>query len=70
MKKNLFLFIMFVLLSMPTALNATEVTIGDLTSATTNANLPMSSLYNYTYTQQIYTAEEIGTAGVINSITI
>ena len=35
---------------------------------TTNTYLPSYSYYNYSMTQQIYTAEEIGTAGTINSI--
>ena len=34
----------------------------------TNNYLPSYSYYNYSLTQQIYTAEEIGTAGTINSI--
>ena len=34
----------------------------------TNSYLPSYSYYNYSLTQQIYTAEEIGTAGTINSI--
>ena len=37
-------------------------------STTTNTYLPSYSYYNYTLSQQIYTAEEIGTAGTINSI--
>lgn len=37
-------------------------------STTTNYFLPSYSYYNYTLSQQIYTAEEIGTAGTINSI--
>ena len=55
----------------PWAANAqTTVTIGDLTTATNDSYLPMNSLYEYSYTQQIYEACEIGTAGTINSITI
>ena len=41
--------------------------IGD-EGTTTNNYLPSYSLYNYSLTQQIYTAEEIGTSGIINSI--
>ena len=37
-------------------------------SATTSTSLPSQSYYNYTLSQQIYTAEEIGTAGTITSI--
>lgn len=47
-------------------LRAEEVTIGSGT--TTNAWLPSHSYYKYSLTQQIYTAEEIGGAGTINSI--
>lgn len=32
--------------------------------------LPMNSKFNYSYTQQIYTAGEIGTTGTIDSITM
>ena len=53
----------------PWAANA-QVTIGDLETATNDSYLPMNSLYDYSYTQQIYTADEIGTAGTINSITV
>lgn len=49
---------------------AGSVTIGDLEGATNNSYLPMNSLYNYSYTQQIYTADEIGQAGTINAITV
>ena len=49
---------------------AGSVTIGDLEGATNNSYLPMNSLYNYSYTQQIYTADEIGQAGTINAITL
>ncbi|MCQ2315411.1 MAG: choice-of-anchor J domain-containing protein [Bacteroidales bacterium] len=51
-------------------LKADEVTIGDPAGATTNSYYPVYSLYNYSFTQQIYTAEEIGTAGTINSLTM
>ncbi len=43
-----------------------EVTIGN---GTTNLTyVPGYSLYDYSYSQQIYTADEIGGAGIINSI--
>ena len=47
-----------------------EVTIGDPTSTTTNANLPGYTLYDYSISQQIYTADEIGVAGTINTLTM
>ncbi len=69
--KKILLFLMFALFCIPWAANAQmQVTIGDLDGATNNSYLPMNSLYNYSYTQQIYTAEEIGMGGTITSITI
>ena len=41
--------------------------IGD-GSVATNSYLPSTSYYNYTVSQQIYTAEELGSAGIITSI--
>ena len=38
------------------------------TASTTNNYLPTYNYYNYSFTEQIYTAQEIGTAGTINSI--
>lgn len=38
-------------------------------STTTSTYLPTYSFYKYSFTQQIYTAEEIGIAGAINAIT-
>ena len=46
----------------------TPVVIGDPASTTTNFTLPVNMYYNYSLTQQIFTAEEIGTAGTINFI--
>ena len=61
---------MFALFCIPWAANADTVTIGSLDGAANNSYLPMNSLYNYSYTQQIYTADEVGMAGTITSITI
>ena len=44
------------------------VTIGDETSINTDYTLPVNMDYNYSLSQQIYTAEEIGTTGAITSI--
>ena len=44
------------------------VTIGDETSINTDYTLPVNMDYNYSLSQQIYTAEEIGTSGAITSI--
>ena len=45
---------------------ATEITIGS--GSSTNAYLPTYAYYNYSLTEQIYTAAEIGQAGTISSI--
>ena len=71
MKRRSLLFALLMALFMPWAANAQEtVTIGDLENAGNDTYLPMNSLYEYSYSQQIYTAEEIGMAGTINSITV
>ena len=62
---------MFAMFCIPWVTNAQNtVTIGDLETAGDNSYLPMNSLYEYSYSQQIYTADEIGTAGTITAITI
>ena len=43
-----------------------DIPIGEGT--TTNSYLPQYSFYNYSYTQQIYTANEMGGANTLNSI--
>ena len=45
-----------------------SVTIGDETSINTDYTLPVNMDYNYSLSQQIYTAEEIGTTGALTSI--
>ena len=69
--KKFLLFLMFAMFCIPWVTNAQNtVTIGDLETATNDTYLPMNSLYEYSYSQQIYTADEIGTAGTITAITI
>ena len=53
-----------------TGVRAEEVTVGDPDNANNSGGIPMISDCNYSYSQQIYTAEELGTAGTINSITL
>ena len=53
--------------------NFEEEVIGDYVyigdgGTTTNSYLPSYTMYNYSFTQQIYTVDEIGMAGTINSI--
>ena len=71
MKKKVFSLMMTLLLAFVGVARADEVTIGDPTSTSTNSYLPTYSLYEKSFTQQIYTADEIGvTAGTINSLTM
>ena len=49
---------------------AEQVSIGDPETTSNSIYIPWYSNYDYSYTQQIYTAEEIGRAGVINSLTV
>ena len=68
MSKKLILFLMVLLFGSTSFLRAEEVTIGDPTSTTTSNYLPTYSLYNYSLTQQIYTADEIGMSGTISDV--
>ena len=68
--KKVFLTLTMLLFAFMGTMRADEVTIGNLEDAANNSYLPMNSLYEYSFTEQIYTAEEIGTAGTINSITM
>ena len=49
---------------------ADEVTIGDPNATTSNGYLPSYTLYDYSLTQQIYTADEIGMEGTITALTM
>ncbi len=65
-KKSLLIALLLALF-MPWAAQAQEtVTIGDGTSS--NYNNPIGTYYNYSITEQLYTADEIGMAGTISSI--
>ena len=67
MKKKVFSLMMTLLLAFVGVARADVVEIG--TGGTDlNSYLPSYSFYNYSLTQQLYTAAEIGTAGTINSI--
>ena len=67
MKKKVFSLMMTLLLAFIGVAKAEVVELGD-GSTTTNSYLPTYEFYSYSLTQQIYTADEIGTAGTINSI--
>ena len=68
--RNKILSLLVLLLTAATGAWADEVTIGSLNGAGNNSYLPMNSLYNYSFTEQIYTADEIGMEGTINAITL
>ena len=69
MRKTSLLLLLLMALMAPWAANAQEtVEIGDATSTSAQYSLPVNMYYNYSLTQQIYTAEEIGMEGTINSI--
>ena len=65
--KKVLLTLTMLLFAFVGTMRADEVTIGDPTATTTNSNLPTYSLYEKSFTQQIYTADEIGMAGTINT---
>ena len=69
MKKKLFSILALLCMAV-TGAWAEEITIGDPTSTTTSSYLPSYSLYDYSLSQQIYTADEIGTSGTINALTM
>ena len=69
MKKHLSMLMLLVALLLPWASKAQEtVTIG--TGTTTQYTLPVNMFYNYSLTQQIYTADEIGGAGLITAVAL
>ena len=70
MKK--FLLLLTLLCTLFTSVKATDVEIGDPAgaNASNNTSLPFSSTFNYGWSQQIYTADEIGMAGTINSLSL
>ena len=69
MKKKVFSLMMTFVLAFMGVARADVVEIG-VGGTSTNSYLPSYSFYNYTLSQQLYTADEIGTAGTINSIAI
>ncbi len=66
MKRKVFSLMMTLLLAFMGVAKADVVTIGDGTSTTYVT--PFNSLWGYSFVEQIYTADEIGTAGTINAI--
>ena len=66
MKKKVFSLMMTLLLAFMGVAKADVVTIGEGTSTTYWC--PFNSLYGYSFVEEIYTAEEVGMAGNITSI--
>ena len=66
MKKKVFSLMMTLLLAFIGVAKADVVTIGEGTGTT--YYFPIDNYFNYSCTQQIYTADEIGTAGTINAV--
>ena len=66
MKKKVFSLMMTLLLAFVGVAKADVVTIGDGTSTTYVT--PFNSLWGYSFVEQVYTADEIGTAGTITAI--
>jgi hypothetical protein len=66
MKKKVFSLMMTLLLAFIGVAKADVVTIGDGTGTTYYG--PYNSLWGYSFVEQIYSADEIGTAGTITSI--
>ena len=66
MQKKVFSLMMGLILAFTGLVKADVVSIGNGTSTTYYT--PFNSLYYYSFAEQIYTADEIGTAGTINSI--
>ena len=69
MQKFLRTVLLMACLIVPWVTSAQEtVTIGNDETTTSYYYLPVNMYFNYSLTQQIYTADEIGMAGTINSI--
>ena len=66
MKKKVFSLMMMLVFAFIGIARAEVVEIG--TGTSTTYQFPVNSLYKYSFTEMIYTAEEIGTAGTINSV--
>jgi len=69
MKSKRLLLLLLMALMAPWAAVAQNRTIKEIGTGTSSGYYtPIGTYYNYSFTQQLYTAEEIGAAGTINSI--
>ena len=66
MKKKVFSLMMTLLLAFVGVAKAETIEIG--TGTSTSYYVPFNSLYGYSFTEQVYSASDIGTAGSITSI--
>ena len=66
--RKIFLILSLCLFAFVGQIKADEVQIGRISSSNTSRYLPISPYDNYSLSQQIYTAAEIGMPGTINSI--
>ena len=66
--RKIFLILSLCLFAFVGQIKADEVQIGRISSSNTSQYLPISPYNNYSLSQQIYTAAEIGMPGTINSI--
>ena len=66
--RKIFLILSLCLFAFVGQIKADEVQIGRISSSNTSQYLPISPYDNYSLSQQIYTAAEIGMPGTINSI--
>ena len=64
--KKVLLTMMMLLFAVTGVMRAETVEIG--TGTGTTYMVPFNSLYGYSFTEQVFLASEIGTAGTINSI--
>ena len=66
--KKFIVFLLTLMMGLCTLNLSAQQTVEIGSGTTANSYLPSYSLYNYSLTQQLYTPEEIGTAGTITSI--
>ena len=68
--KKVLLLLLTAMLGLGAWQGSAQITVDILGDAgtTTNSYLPIYTLYNNTLSEQIYTADEIGTGGSISSI--
>ena len=66
--KKILLFLLTLMIGFSTLQVSAQQTVVIGSGTATNSYLPSYSYYNYSLTQQLYTPDEIGTAGSITSV--